>query len=207
MASYATPGIFPYVNYNGNTLIAGSELKNLDIAGAVEQCRQLTGGDMSGVAIDIVMFSSKTWSVDITGFNALRMLLITLSLNTYRSTLYDIQKAQWDYPDINFRYVVSPTGTLPTSTVPLGYSQSEIQTMINQGIADAKAALSAGVGSTWQEFSQFSADYLNSTFGTGATLDKTQAHEDMVNMLRQAFEEEAAAAASSSSSQVEEDDM
>jgi len=203
LASYATPGIFPYVNWNAETLIEGSQLKNLDIAGAIEQCRQLTGGDMTGVALDIVMFSSKDWKgIDVTGYNSLRMLLITLSMNSYRATMYDIQKAQWDYPDVNFRYLVAPSATLPSSTVPLGYSAAESAAMVSQGISDAQAAIAEGAGAKWLEYSGMVSDFLTSTYGTGATLNKTQEHRDMVEMLRKAFAEEAAQKAAAG--QVEE---
>jgi len=192
LASYATAGIFPYVNYNGNTLIDGSSLKSLDIAGAIEQCRRLTNGVMDDVYLDIVMFSSKQWSeINVTDYTALKMLLVTLSLTTYRSTMYDIQKAQWDYPDVNFRYLVAPGTSLPTSTVPLGYSKAENEAMINQGIADAKSAIALGAGAKWNEYVEFTTEYLTSTFGAGATLDKTPEHAEMVEMLRQAFAEEA----------------
>jgi len=67
--------------------------------------------------------------------------------------------------------------------------------MIAQGIADAKSAIAQGAGSTWSEFSQISSDYFTSTFGSGATLDKTPEHAEMVEMLRLAFQEEAAQAA------------
>ena len=55
-----------------------------------------------------------------------------------------VQNADQSFPDVNIRYVVFPTVSLPTGLVPLGFNHDDIVKMINQGETDAERVLKAG---------------------------------------------------------------
>jgi hypothetical protein len=194
LATWATPGILPYVNYNSATLIDGSVLKNLDVAAGVEKCRQLTGFKDSAIYVDTILLHEKDWSANVVAnkTHTLAMIELTLKLTSYRATMYDIQKAQWDYPNINWRYNVYPSGGLPSNETPYEYSNKDKQSMINLGQSDAAHSVSAGPSAMWYEYSSHVDSYLFSTFGAGATLQDDETHQQMVELLKKAFAEEAA---------------
>jgi len=137
------------------------------------------------------MMTTKSWdTLNVTDYTSLQMLFLTLKITSFRATLYDLQKAQWDYPTINFRYIVFPTGSLPSTVAPYAFSQSQIDSMIKQGEADAIAAINAGVGAKWNEIVSEASTYIENTFGKGASLPDPVEHAQMVNMIKQAINEE-----------------
>lgn len=193
LASYAIAGVFPYVTYDNRLLINGAALKALDVSGAIEQCLDLNGNVQKNVFVDAVLINHKTWKqISVTDYNSLQMLLLTLTATSYKSTVFDLQRAEWDYTQVNFRYIVSPSNSLPKADKPLDYSKTQLQDMINQGINDAKSAIGAGAGVYWAEWFTQARTYLNSNWGTDYKLDKSDSHKEMVKMLKKAFAEEAA---------------
>jgi len=195
LASYSIAGIFPFVKYDDYVLVNGALLKNLEIAAAVNQCREMNGNDDANIHIDVIMMTSKVWTpVEVTNKTAMQMFFIADTLSNYRSTMYDLQKAQFDYTDINFRYLVSPQASLPnpTSNLPFDFNSDDINFLITQGNTDAQNAISQGSGVAWNEYYQVAHDYLVNTFGKNATIQKDAEHDNMVEMLRNAFAEETA---------------
>jgi predicted acylesterase/phospholipase RssA len=192
VASYAIPGIFPYYNYQGATFIDGSTMKNLDIAAAVDQCRVLNGNIDSNINIDIIMTTTKSWNLKepVTNQKSLYLLQLTLEITNFRTTQYDIQKAQWDYPNVNFRYLVSPSSALPTQDAPFGYSSDQQSAMFSQGESDALNAIQQGEGQAWNSMVDTISAYLNNTFGTGAKLQDDEYHQQLVQTLKTGFQEE-----------------
>lgn len=75
LASVSFPGVFPYVNYNGNTLIDGSCLYSITIFDAINHCKQ-AGFAESDIIIDVVLTSgSSLKQKDVSDFNGLEMLM------------------------------------------------------------------------------------------------------------------------------------
>jgi len=193
-ATWATPGILPYVNFGGMTLIDGSILKNLDVAAGVQKCRQLVGNKDSAINVDTILLHEKAWSANVHAnkTHTLAMLELTLKLTSFRTTMYDIEKSKWDYPNVNWRYHVFPSQNLPGNSAPYEFNAKDKTAMINLGISDAQKSVAAGPGAMWDEYSSHVSAYLYNSFGAGATLQNGEEHQQMVELLRQAFAEEAA---------------
>ena len=192
-ATWATPGIIPYVNYGSQTLVDGSILKNLDIAAGVIQCRAINGKDDSNIFVDTILLHEKTWSADVTEHtHTIKMLQLTLKLTSQKATMYDIEKAKWDFPNVNFRYTVAPSQKLPTNSHPYDFTAKEKAFMINLGLSDAARSISAGPGVMWADYSNHVSQYLRSTHGPNAMLKRDEEHAKLVQALKKAFAEELA---------------
>lgn len=49
-------------------------------------------------------------------------------------------RAEFAYPNVNFRSIISPSGKLPSSIYPLNLSQSDVEMMVAMGASDAQAS-------------------------------------------------------------------
>jgi predicted acylesterase/phospholipase RssA len=117
-ASFSYPGFFPPAESMGSSYFDGSVIYDLDIFSAVNKCLE-THADTE-VVVDVVLTSRKTLkAVDASNYNALQMLFRYLEIARYYRIMADLLRAQFAYPHINFRYIVSPTSDLPSSLYPL----------------------------------------------------------------------------------------
>mmetsp|Transcript_2757 Transcript_2757/g.3602 ORF Transcript_2757/g.3602 Transcript_2757/m.3602 type:complete len:128 (+) Transcript_2757:755-1138(+) len=69
------------------------------------------------------------------------MLFRFLEVSSYYGSMDGYLRAQFAYPEANFRYLVSPSGALASSRKPMSLSQEDIDEMITMGEADAKSAI------------------------------------------------------------------
>ena len=67
-------------------------------------------------------------------------------IDSYSQSLDDLLHGQEAYPDVNFRYVVVPSKTLPSGLIPLNFDKKQLQEMIDIGKADAQAVIGLGEG-------------------------------------------------------------
>jgi len=174
-AANGIAAVFPYVNIGGNTYFDGSVLKSLDISSVVDQCRALTNGNDSAIVIDLLMLSAhKSFAeADVSKYNSIQVLIRTLELMSYQDSMIGFIRAQQSYPNINFRYVISPSKALPSGSLPFSYNHNDIQAMMAQGAQDAKDAVAKGAGVSFQEHVEFA--YKKTSRGgpkTGPLLNK-----------------------------------
>ena len=72
------------------------------------------------VVVDVILTSTAHLKpVNATDYRALSMLFRYLEINSYYSTMDGLLRAKFAYPHVNFRYIISPTVTLPSSYFPL----------------------------------------------------------------------------------------
>ena len=69
-----------------------------------------------------------------------------------------------DFPEINFRYAIGPSQTLPNSLVPLDFDPANINFMINLGIKDAITAIKKGEGVSFSEYLTQASGLLSTGF-------------------------------------------
>lgn len=102
----------------GSSWFDGSVISDLDIFSAVNKCLE-THADVD-VVVDVVMTSRKNLKpVDASNFNSLQMLFRYLEISRYYGVMDSLLRAQFAYPHITFRYLVSPSSDLPSSLLPL----------------------------------------------------------------------------------------
>lgn len=154
-AEFAFAGFFPPVDAMGSEWFDGSTIWDLDIFSAVNKC--LETHDAKDVVVDVVMTSAKTLKVvDASDYKSIHMLWRYLEVSRYYSSMDGLLRAQFAYPDITFRNIVSPTADLPSSMYPLNLKEADITTMLTLGESDAKASVAAGPQSIANTFHYFS---------------------------------------------------
>lgn len=117
-ASFAYPGFFEPAEVMGGSYFAGSVIWDLDIFSAVNKCLE-THAD-TDVVVDVVLTSRRSLkTVDASGFNVLQMAIRALEVVRLYRSMDSLLRAQFAYPNINFRTIISPTSDLPSSLYPL----------------------------------------------------------------------------------------
>ena len=107
-ASFSYPGFFPPAESMGSSYFDGSVIWEFDIFSAVNKCLE-THAD-TDVVVDVVLTSRRTLkTVDASNYNALQMLFRYLEIARLYRSMDSLLRAQFAYPHINFRYIVSPT--------------------------------------------------------------------------------------------------
>ena len=132
-AEFAYAGFFPPVDAMGSEWFDGSTIWDLDIFSAVNKCID-DGFAASDIVVDVAMTSAKTLKVvDASNYKSIHMLWRYLEVSRYYSSMDGLLRAQFAYPDVTFRNIVSPSADLPSSLYPLNLKEADITTMYELG--------------------------------------------------------------------------
>ena len=81
---------------------------DLDIFSAVNKC--LETHSASDVVVDVLLTHNKSLRhVDASGFNSIQMLIRYLEVSHYYGVMDGLLRAQFAYPDVTFRHIISPS--------------------------------------------------------------------------------------------------
>ena len=139
-AQFAQAGVFPPVEYNNTDYFDGSTIWDLDIFSVVNQCKAQGFAD-ADIVVDVVLTSEKTLkTVDASDYKSIQMLWRYLEVSRYYSNMDGLLRAQFAYPDVQFRNVLAPSASMPSSWYPLNLEQSEVDTIWDLGVTDGTAA-------------------------------------------------------------------
>ncbi len=117
-AQFAQAGVFPPTAFDNTDWFDGSTIWDLDIFSVVNKCQE-THVD-SKITVDVVLTSEKTLAtVDASEYKSLQMLWRYLAVSRYYSSMDGLLRAQFAYPDVEFRYIIAPSADLPSSIYPL----------------------------------------------------------------------------------------
>lgn len=134
-ASFSYAGFFPPAESMGSTWFDGSVIWDLDIFSAVNKC--LETHEQKDVVVDVLLTSEKTLKVvDASQYNSLQMGIRYLEVSRYYGAMDGLLRAQFAYPNVEFRHIISPSSSLPESTLPLYLTPEELTTTVNMGIQD-----------------------------------------------------------------------
>lgn len=121
----------------------GSVIWSLDIFSAVNEC--LKTHSQADTVVDVLMTSRKTLKqVDASNYHSIHMLWRYLEISRYYGQMDGLLRAQFAYPDLDFRYIVSPSSELPSSLYPLNFTQAQVDSMVQMGVQDGVNAVSNG---------------------------------------------------------------
>jgi len=138
-ASFSYAGFFPPAESMGSTWFDGSVIWDLDIFSAVNKC--LETHEQKDVVVDVLLTSEKTLKVvDASEFNSVQMGIRYLEVSRYYGAMDGLLRAQFAYPNVEFRHIISPSSSLPEGTLPLNLTPEELTTTVNMGIQDGTAA-------------------------------------------------------------------
>ena len=102
----------------GSAWFDGSVIWDLDIFSAVNECLKTHGQE--DIVVDVLLTSEKSLKkVDASEYNSIHMLWRYLKVARYYSNMDGLLRAQFAYPNVNFRHIISPSGDLPNALYPL----------------------------------------------------------------------------------------
>lgn len=119
LGSFDYAGFFAPEAVLGADWFDGSTVMDLDVFSAVNACLG-KGHAMEEIVVDVVMTSARTLKqVDSTNYKSLHMLVRFLEVTRYYNAMDGLLRAQFAYPKVNFRHIISPSGELPSNELPL----------------------------------------------------------------------------------------
>lgn len=143
-ASFSFAGFFPPADVLGSSYFDGSAVWDIDIFSAVNQCTDL-GFDNKDIIVDVVMTSSANLKhVEAEDYKSIGMLFRYLEISSFYNSMDGLLRSRFAYPDVDFRYVVTPTGSIPSSLYPLNLNEKNINSAFSMGVADAQAVINKG---------------------------------------------------------------
>ena len=128
----------------------------LDAMSAVEQCLTKVGDDETKVTLDIILLDRFTSPSDKeddgdTIMNMLRMH----SVKSYYKGLENVITTMLAHPNVNYRYILEPSGHYAHLWNLLNFSNNNTWPMQENGRADAKTAIAAGEGESFKKFKEW----------------------------------------------------
>lgn len=142
-ASFAFAGFYPPVEAFDSYYFDGSAIWDIDIFSAINQCLTIVD-DPSDIVVDVIMTSSADLKeVSAESYNSIEMLFRYLEVASYYSSMDGILRAQFAYPDVDFRYAIAPSASLDSSLHPMSLDQDQMDQMYNLGVSDAKTAVTS----------------------------------------------------------------
>ena len=99
------------------------------------------------IVVDILMWTGATFKdKDVSKYTTIPMTLRFLEIERYYDAMELVERAVADFPGVNFRYTVAPSGKIETSPIPMTFSHKQILEMIELGKKDAELAMKMGHG-------------------------------------------------------------
>lgn len=117
-ASFSYAGFFPPAESMGGTWFDGSVIWDLDVFSAVNKCLETHAPE--DIVVDVLLTSEKSIRpVDASNFNTINVLLRAGKILRYYSIMDGLLRAQFAYPTITWRNIISPSADLEHNLYPL----------------------------------------------------------------------------------------
>eukprot|EP00343_Euplotes_focardii_P007826 CAMPEP_0205821414 /NCGR_PEP_ID=MMETSP0206-20130828/7479_1 /ASSEMBLY_ACC=CAM_ASM_000279 /TAXON_ID=36767 /ORGANISM="Euplotes focardii, Strain TN1" /LENGTH=329 /DNA_ID=CAMNT_0053116881 /DNA_START=93 /DNA_END=1082 /DNA_ORIENTATION=- len=147
-ASSSIPAAFPHVHHDDMELIDGGTVWNIDIDSPIRRCREIVDND-EDIILDIILVSAATVDevTDFSGYSAMDHLLRGHEIFGFYNGMNDFNSSTFNYPNVDFRYLIFPTEKLSNSPLDiLTFSQKIVDRCFEAGQKDAKLTVDLGHG-------------------------------------------------------------
>lgn len=127
VGSSAIPFAFPSMSIDGKTYIDGGCIWNLDVAGAINRCKEIVDDD-ADIIVDIILCSSIQLGSpgDLKKYKALDHYMRAKEIYEWQDYMQDIERNLEMFKNVEFRYVLAPSETLSVSPIPLDFSKKHL---------------------------------------------------------------------------------
>jgi predicted patatin/cPLA2 family phospholipase len=152
LSSSAFPVIFPNIGFQNKTYIDGGVKIAVDIASGVHKCLDM-GFNEADIIVDVVLCHSRFLAKrDPKSYHPMNVLIRFLEILSYDLAMKDVDEIIDVFEHVKFRYIVAPTKVLPSGLIPLDFTQSQIQEMIDMGVEDAKHVVAMGERESFKNY-------------------------------------------------------
>mmetsp|Transcript_14016 Transcript_14016/g.23813 ORF Transcript_14016/g.23813 Transcript_14016/m.23813 type:complete len:303 (-) Transcript_14016:62-970(-) len=143
-ASMSIAGFFPPADVLGTSWFDGSAVWDIDIFSAVNRCIDL-GFKNEDIIVDVIMTSSANLKeVEAEDYKSIGMLFRYLEISSFYNSMDGLLRAKFAYNGVDFRYVITPSGSIPSSLYPLAMTESQVQKAFDMGFKDAQDKIEKG---------------------------------------------------------------
>ena len=132
-------GFFPPASVFGSDYFAGTALTGLDIFDAVNACSE-KGFKDEDIVLDVILTSAANQlqpGPDHKDLYTIGVIARYAEVAGYYQVMDGYLRAKFAYNKINFRYLIAPSGHIPSSLRPLKMTEEEINEVMAMGAADA----------------------------------------------------------------------
>lgn len=142
-ASSSMPFAFPHTHYNNRTYVDGGTIWNLDLDGAIIRC--LEEVEEQDIIVDVIMCNSaqNVSETDFKVYNTISNWSRYSQIKSFYGIMANFREIMRGYPDVDFRYFLTPQQDLPSGFLPLGFVHEDILKMIEIGKQEGKDAIDA----------------------------------------------------------------
>ena len=118
-ASMSFAGFFPPADVLGSQWFDGSAVWDIDIFSSINRCKDL-GYKNRDIVVDVIMTSSANLKqVQADDYKSIGMLFRYLEISSFYNSMDGLLRAKFAYKDVDFRYVITPSQSMPSSLYPL----------------------------------------------------------------------------------------
>ena len=148
-ASMSFVGFFAPAKVLGADYFDGAALSALDIFDAVNRCSE-KGFANEDIVLDVVLTTAANLKPkEVTkDYKTLGVVFRYLEVAAFYQAMDGFLRAKFAYTGVNFRYIIAPSGHIPSSIRPLKMSEREVEAAIAMGVSDANSAIEIGVEAT-----------------------------------------------------------
>lgn len=149
VSSASLPGLFLPTLLDGGVYVDGGTAMGLDAISAVEKCLELVD-DESQITLDIILLDrfAATPGEEDDGDTIMNMLRLH-EMKSYYKGLENVMTTMLSHPNVNYRYILEPSGKYPKLWNLLNFSPQNTWPLQEMGMKDAKAAMEAGEGASF----------------------------------------------------------
>jgi hypothetical protein len=146
-ASSSIPAVFEPTIRGDKTLIDGGVVFNIDIPSAVRRCYEIVDKE-SDIIIDMVIVGDHDIELieDLDRFNTLSHFQRGREIGSFYNYMSDYRSSQQMFPDVDYRYLIHPSESLPGGFLPLDFGRSAVDGCFEVGRKDAENAVKLGHG-------------------------------------------------------------
>lgn len=118
-ASMSFAGFFPPADVLGSSYFDGSAVWDIDIFSAINRCTD-QGFKNSDIIVDVILTSSANLKdAQAEDYKSISMLFRYLEISSFYNSMDGLLRAKFAYDGVDFRYIVSPSGSIPSSRNPM----------------------------------------------------------------------------------------
>jgi predicted patatin/cPLA2 family phospholipase len=155
MCSSAFPGFFPYVDEGYAHYTDGGINVGVDLISGINRCKEMGFKDEE-IILDTILCSTSHIPEKEKNLKAPQVLARIVEIVHYNNSMRDLMDALRFYPNVNFRYLVSPEKHLPSGSLPIQFDPKKLEEMIQIGIVDGEKTVKDGEGTNYKKLLGYS---------------------------------------------------
>jgi len=138
--SFSFPGFFAPEVAMASDWFDGGMVWDIDVFSAVNKCMETHAQE--DIVLDVVLADTRHLrEVDASNYVTWQVLKRAAFIIRYTTQLDGLLRAQFAYPNIQWRHIIAPSTALPEPDLPMSFTAAEIDSAMTLGYDDAMAAI------------------------------------------------------------------